>query len=387
LIIDADTHITPKDAYDYIDGPLDALRPRFTFNDKGFLTTVDFPGKPAQLPGATPSKAPGTGSTYPGMSHMDARLEAYRQLGIEKQVLFPQYSAMRFDYLIEPELAAAMAHSYNLSIVKLLKEYPDQLIGGAQVALQDVPSAIREMEWAKQNGFAAVALDKVIPVHTHCYSEPYGQHKDRLRPFFKRAAELGMPLLLHSNGSHGHRLTNLSYYQHDGLWLFAPVEGHSSLMSFVTSGILDEFPDLKLVFTEAGTAFLKPMLQRFDASFDHPLTDYDAEEAATRSWRTGKPATKALVPMEQFSAKNKHPASHYFRKNIFFTIETEEEGFAEAVQYLGASQFLFATDYPHDDAGERMKMKDVELLKQNPGISEEDKETIRWRSSAALFGA
>jgi hypothetical protein len=37
----------------------------------------------------------------------------------------------------------------------------DQLIGGAQVALQDVPGAIREMEWARQNGFAALALDKV----------------------------------------------------------------------------------------------------------------------------------------------------------------------------------------------------------------------------------
>lgn len=386
MIIDADTHITPKDAYDYIDGPLDALRPRFQFNEKGFLVSVDFPGRPAQLAGATPSKAPGTGSTYMGMSHMDARMEAYAQLGIEKQVLFPQYSAMRFDYLIEPELAAAMAHSYNLSILNLLKQYPDQLIGGAQVALQDVPSAIREMEWAKQNGFAALALDKVYPVHTHPYSEPYGQHKDRLRPLFRRAEELGMPLLLHSNGSHGHRMTNLAYYQQDGLWLFAPVEGHTSLMSFVTSGILDEFPNLKLVFTEAGTAFIKPMLERFDASFDHPLTDYDSEEAATRSWRTGKPATKALVPMEQFSAKNKHPASHYFRKNIFFTIETEEEGFAEAVEYLGASQFLFATDYPHDDAGGRMKMRDVELLKQNPGISEADKELIRWDNSRLLFG-
>lgn len=91
--------------------------------------------------------------------------------------------------------------------------------------------------------------------------------------------------------------------------------------------------------------------------------------------------------MEQFSAKNKYPASHYFGKNIFFTIETEEEGFAEAAQYLGASQFLFAADYPHDDAGGRMKMKDVELLQRNPDIGDDDKETIRWRSSVALFGA
>ena len=68
-------------------------------------------------------------------------------------------------------------------------------------------------------------------------------------------------------------------------------------------------------------------------------------------------------------------------------IETEEPELAEAVQYLGAEHFLFATDYPHDDPGGRMKYKDVELLRDNPRITEDAKEIIRYKSAAAMLPA
>jgi predicted TIM-barrel fold metal-dependent hydrolase len=57
----------------------------------------------------------------------------------------------------------------------------------------------------------------------------------------------------------------------------------------------------------------------------------------------------------------------------------------EAVEFLGAERFLFATDYPHDDPGGRMKFQDVELLQNNPKISESAKESIRWRNADRLF--
>ena len=55
--------------------------------------------------------------------------------------------------------------------------------------------------------------------------------------------------------------------------------------------------------------------------------------------------------------------------------------------FLGASQFLFATDYPHDDPGGRMKYKDVQLLRDHTKISEEDKDIIRYKSAAAMLPA
>ena len=98
-----------------------------------------------------------------------------------------------------------------------------------------------------------------------------------------------------------------------------------------------------------------------------------------------KERAKQVVPPEVSSEKNKLPPSDYFRRNFYFTIETEEPELPEAIEFLGAKHFLFATDYPHDDPGRRMKFKDVELLQANQKISETDKELIRSENAKRLF--
>jgi predicted TIM-barrel fold metal-dependent hydrolase len=173
----------------------------------------------------------------------------------------------------------------------------------------------------------------------------------------------------------------------DGMELFAAPDGHMSLMSLVTSGLLDDFPDLNIVFTEAGTAFIKPLLTRFDRAFENPPLDYDDEEATPRYNRHVDMLNgRRMTAPDVYRHKNKLPPSRYFRKNILFTIETEEEELVEAIDFLGASQFLFATDYPHDDPGGRMKFKDVRLLNENRRITDPDKELIFCRNAQRILG-
>jgi predicted TIM-barrel fold metal-dependent hydrolase len=383
MIIDADTHFLPPDTYDYMGPEWDALRPRFRWNDKGLVSDVIFPGEPPLVPGATPLPPPGTGSNYRGMYYMDERLRDYEKLGIDQQFLFPQLTATVFTYVVEPRLAGAMAHSWNLAILKLMREHPRELIGGALVALQDVDGAIREMEWARQNGFRALILDKVFPVQEHCFSDPYGSHRE-LWPFFARAEQLGMPLFLH-NIQHGHRITNLMNYQFNGLDALAPQEGQMSLVSLITSGLLDDYPKLNFVFTEAGVAFIKPLVAHLDAWFGNNVVDYESEDAAPRFNYRKLAGGKRIVSEQDYKSKNKEAPNHYFRKNLFFTIETEEPELAEAIDLFGATQFLFATDYPHDDPGGRMKFKDVELLDANRDISAADKELLRYKNAERLL--
>jgi predicted TIM-barrel fold metal-dependent hydrolase len=385
MIVDADTHFFPPDIYDYMGSEWDALRPRLTWDDKGLLTNVTFPGEPKRVPGATPLPPPGTGARYRGTYYIEERLHEYAKLGIEQQFLFPQLTSTVFSYLVEPALARAMAHSWNVSIQKLLARYPEQLIGGALVALQDVPGAIREMEWAKENGFRAVILDKVFPVHEHCYSEPFGTHRE-LWPFFRRAEELAMPLFLH-NIQHGHRLTNLMNFQYHGLDALAPQEGQMSLVSLITSGLLDEFPKLNFVFTEAGVSFIKPLVRHLDSVHNNDVVDYESEDAAPRFNYRKLEGGKRIVSEADYKPKNKQAPSHYFKTNLHFTIETEEPELAEAVSLFGASQFLFATDYPHDDPGGRMKYRDVELFSANRDIDDAGKELIWYRNAYRLLGA
>jgi predicted TIM-barrel fold metal-dependent hydrolase len=388
MIIDCDTHLMPRDAFDGVGGTAGPRKPLLKFNDDGRYVDIDFPGYPPEVPGTSPLLAPGSGAMFKSLWNVQLRMEDYdKKLGIEQHVILPQFSGW-WSYLIEVELANRMARSHNESLLRLMQQYPERILGSALVALQDVAGAISEMEWAKENRFCSVVLDKVFPVSDHPFSEPLGSHRE-LWPFFRRAEELFMPIYLH-NVQHGHRISNLLPFQRDGLYIFAPQEGHMSLVSLFTSGLLDAFPKLQFIYTEAGTSFIKPLVQWLDKVLESPPVDYDDQEEPLSNRTLSHVGerlrrARALYPAQVFLEKNQKPASHYFKNNFYFTIETEEPELPEAIEFLGAERFLFATDYPHDDPGGRMKFQDVELLRENPKISETDKERIRWQNADRLF--
>jgi predicted TIM-barrel fold metal-dependent hydrolase len=377
----------PRDAFDGVHGGFRASKPELKFNEQGLYADVDFPGY-RDVRGTSPLLAPGSGAMFKSLWDIEERMRDYdHRLGIEQHVVLPQFSGW-WSYLIEADLACAMARSHNEALLRLMKNFPDRILPVGLIPLQDVAAAIREMEWAKENNFRSVVLDKVFPVGDHPYSEPLGSRRE-IWPFFKRAEELSMPIYLH-NVQHGHRISNLSVFQRDGLYLFAPQEGQMSLVSLFTSGLLDEFPTLQFIFTEAGTAFIKPLVQWLDRVLERAPLDYDDQEEPLSNRRLTKVGerlrrARALYPAQIFLEKNQKPASHYFKNNFYFTIETEEPELAEAIEFLGPERFLFATDYPHDDPGGRMKFEDVRLLEENPEISQDTKELIRWKNARRLF--
>lgn len=388
MIVDCDTHLMPRDAFEGMPARLSGKKPKLEFNDEGLFVDVRFPGYPPEVPGTSPLSAPGSGALFRSLWDMQSRMEDYdRRLGIEQHVVLPQFSGW-WSYLIDSELAGAMAHSHNEAVLRLMNAHPGRILGVGLIALQDVGGSIAELEWARQHGFCAVVLDKVFPVKDHPYGEPLGSHRE-LWPFFSRAEQLSMPVYLH-NVQHGHRISNLLPFQRDGLYIFAPQEGQMSLVSLFTSGLLDEFPKLKFIFTEAGTAFIKPLVQWLDRVLERPPIDYDDQEEPLANRNLSKVGerlrrARALYPAHVFLEKNSRPASYYFKNNFYFTIETEEPELPEAIDFLGAERFLFATDYPHDDPGGKMKFEDVRLLRENKRITEPDKELIRWKNAAKLF--
>jgi len=389
LIIDCDTHVMPRNAFDAVGEEFETIKPVLEFDRQDLYSNVRFPAYPDAVPGTSPLPAPGSGAMFKSLWDLGARMADYdRRLGIERHVILPQFSGW-WSYLIEPALACRMARSHNLALLQLMQEYPERMLGAALIPLQHLDGAIDELEWSRKNHFSAVVLDKVFPVKEHPYGEPLGSRRE-LWPFFKRAEDLSMPIYLH-NVQHGHRLSNLPVFQRDGLYIFAPQEGQVSLVSLLTSGLLDQFPGLQFIFTEAGTSFIKPLVQRLDRILESPPVDYDDQEDFMPRRQSVKVderlrRARALTPAAIFLEKNRRPASYYFKNNFYFTIETEEPELAEAVRFLGAERFLFATDYPHDDPGGRMKFEDVRLLRENPDISEIDKEKIRWQNAKRLFG-
>jgi predicted TIM-barrel fold metal-dependent hydrolase len=347
------------------------------------LVDIEFPGAPPPVKGTTQLPAPGSGSRLAGNTDMEVRLDDYARLGIHKQVLLPQFTGW-WTYQIEPELGGALAHSWNLSMLRLMRDYPGRVFAVALLALQNVESAVAEVEWAHRNGFVGVVIDHTYPVWEHPYGTPTATHRE-VWPVFAKCEELDMPLYVHAV-QHGHRIVNLMNFQIDGLDYFSPTDAQMNLVAFITSGLLDRFPRLKVIHAEMGAKHIAPLIQRLDARYERIEISYEEDEGVTAVARR-KLSSKApqLVPPEVVKEKNKHYPSHYFRNNFWWTIETEEPELVDAVRLLGAERFLFATDYPHDDPGGRMKYRDVALLAEHPAFSEEEKELIRHGNCGNLF--
>ncbi len=385
MIIDCDTHIIPRDAFDHMEEKPGRLRPLLHFDEQGLYTHSDFSAKPPQVPGTTPLRSfgesrGGSGVDILGMADIEARVKDMKRLGVDQQVVLPQFSPWAWSTLLQPGLAAAMARSYNRSIVRIMKEYPGKFLCTALAPLQDVEAAVRETEWARANGFKAVVADYTYAVREHPYGETLGEHPE-LWPFFRKVEELDMVFYLHAV-QHGHKAFNSLRFQRIGLDIFAPHDGHMTLVSLITSGLLDEFPRLKVVYTEGGTAWIKPLAQRLDARFERSVPDYSRDAATSAKSPEGR---RGLVPREEAVPKNQLRPSEYLRRNVSFTIETEEQGLAEAIDFLGAEHFLYATDYPHDDPGGLKMWEDRELLEANDRISQANKELIRWGNAKKLF--
>lgn len=383
MIIDCDCHFFPRDAFDHIDASLAERAPRPVF-EEGILVDIEFPGAPTEVLGATPNPPPGSGAKYTGMADLDVRMADYDKLGIDVQLMLPQFTGW-WSYLIDPELASAMAHSWNVAVRGVMDRQPGRIHGVALVALQDVDAAIAELRWARTNGFKAVVLDYNFPVWEHPYGTALATHRE-VWPFFAVCEELDMPVFLHAV-QHGHRLVNMPSFQADGLDHFAPSEPQMNLAALITSGLLDEYPGLKIVHAELGAARIRSMAEAMDARYRRLQPDYeDADGFNAISRRRLAGNTRQLVPPDVIAEKNKHEPSYYFRTNFYWTVETEQSDLADAVAFAGADRFLFATDYPHDDPGGSKKFEDVALLEAHQGLTEDEKEQVRWRNAASVFG-
>lgn len=390
MIIDCDSHITPRDAMAYLGSGLKSLTPEFIYNDRGHHIGTRFPERWfadnwGDVPGTTPVTIEGgTGGDYDGMYDAEARVADFSRLGIDRQVLIAQFTPWAWSYVLEPTLAVPMARSYNLSLLNILQRFPKQFIGAALMPLQDVAASIQEARWAKEHGFHCVVVDETFPVREHPFGEPLGT-RDELWPFFQTCEALDIPVFLHRI-QHGHRALNAPPFQKYGLDMFAPENVHLTLASFITSGLLDAYPGLKIIETETGTAWVKPLVEKMQLWYHRPPIAYIDEEPINRRRRLPARAHSLLADRELANERNQEEPLHYFRKNFWFTVETEEPELIDAVRYLGADRFLFATDYPHDDPGGQMKWKDVELLNSNSSLQAGEKELIFRRNAEALFG-
>jgi hypothetical protein len=162
----------------------------------------------------------------------------------------------------------------------------------------------------------------------------YGFGHPVFHPIYAAAAETGRPIAIHGGAagwanpaSTGGGNVNL-YFEAHTLW---PQAVMTHLVSFISHGVFDKFPSLRLLLIEAGSAWLPSLLWRFD-------TEY-------KGLRREIPWLRKL-PSEYF-------AQHVWATTQPLEMSPRNEQVTQLLSWIdGEHKLVFSSDYPHWDADE-----------------------------------
>lgn len=273
---------------------------------------------------------------------LDKRIEFLDQYGIDMQALSTPRSS---DYSAEdgPELTRIT----NNGIAEVVTRYPDRFIGLASVPIKNKAKSLDELDRAiNELGLKGVCISANIggiPLDS-----------DYLWPFYKKVAELDIPIFVHPGFPAG--ADQMKDY---GL---IPIVGFEfdlilAQVRLIYGGVLEEFPTLKFIFSHlgGGTPFLKERIEN--------------------GWgfAKGVPDKKARI--------SRSP-SYYLELLYFETVSFYKPAIMCAIQCSGVDQILFGTDYPLYPLGDIPKS--IETMKELD-LCQSDKDKILGENARRLF--
>jgi predicted TIM-barrel fold metal-dependent hydrolase len=257
-----------------------------------------------------------------------ARVELMDDIGVWAQVVFPGVVGLGGQGLAsvvqDLELRTVCLEIFNDASAELQAESGNRLLPMALLPAWDVASCVREAERAAALGLRGVNLT----------SDPQDLGAPDLAsrdwdPLWEACASLHMPVHFHIGAS----LTTMNYFgtypwpSHDddtqlaigGTLLF--IGNARVVVNIICSGMLERFPELKIVSVESGAGWVPFILEALD---------YEMAENA--------PGLRASLSMSP---------SGYFKRQIYATTWFERSDLPTIVAAVGEDNIMFETDFPH----------------------------------------
>ncbi len=220
--------------------------------------------------------------------------------------------------------------AHNRWLADFCADAPGRRAGIAQILLHDIDAAVAEVRWARDHGlFGGVLLPGVPPgsflpqLHDPQYYEP----------LWAVCEELEMPVNHHGGSANppmGNTPESVVIFLLEVTWF-----SHRALTHLLISGALERHPNLQLVFTEQGTAWVPDELARLDYFFDRMRTAVGSQE---HIWGGPVMANLSLTPSEYW-ARQCHVAASFMRRSEM-----------PAREVVGVDRIMWGSDYPHREA-------------------------------------
>jgi uncharacterized protein len=260
--------------------------------------------------------------------------------------------------IVDPENSEALAKTLNDELAELVQKYPDRFAGAAcSLPMNKPDAAARELERS---------LNDLKLASVQLFSNVLGKPLDlpEYRPIFRIMSEHNLPILLHPARS----LKHPDYLAEDSskyvIWqVFGwPYETTAAMARIALSGILDEFPSLKIIchHTGAMVPFFQGRMKAMYRMFEPLIVE-----------ERGRPFSKPIL--------------EYFR--TFYTdVSTFTPASVEcAADFFGADHILFGTDAPFDFEGGRSSIRECTDSIHQARISEKDRAKIFHQNFEAYF--
>ena len=260
--------------------------------------------------------------------------------------------------VVAPEDSETVAKLTNDELAELVQKYPHRFAGAAASLPMNKPdAACRELQRA---------IRELKLVGVQLYSNVLGKPLDlpEFRPIFQMMAEYNLPILLHparSKGIPDYSTETSSKYL---VWqvLGWPYESSAAMFRIVFSGILEDYPNLKIIVHHTG-AMISFFSGRIEAMYTMFLPLIEDER--------GAPLKKPI--MEYFCC--------FYGDTATFTAASIDC----ACKFFGADHILFGTDAPFDDEGGRLSIRDCTTAVETSSLSAAEKGKIYCQNFDALF--
>jgi aminocarboxymuconate-semialdehyde decarboxylase len=241
---------------------------------------------------------------------LDKRLADLDAMGLDMQIVKPP--PPQCYYAVPLDIAVEAARVVNDGIAELVSRCPDRLKGFGTVPMPDGHEAAKELERCVTSlGFKGVQV--LTNVNGKELSDP------AFAPFWKKAEELGVLVVIHPNGfTEASRLTRFYFNNIIG----NPLETTIALHYLIFDGVLERHPNLKILAVHGGG-----YLASYSGRIDH-------------AWGARSDAHGDLP----------HPPTTYLKRIYFDTVVFTPHQLQELVRLYGADRILMGTDYPFDMA-------------------------------------
>jgi aminocarboxymuconate-semialdehyde decarboxylase len=281
--------------------------------------------------------------TSPKLRYTPAeRLKDMDAQGVDVQVL--SVHTPFFGYHLDAAQGRALARDVNDEIAATVRQWPARFSGFATLPMQDVTSAIGELERAVTKlGLKGAELD------TNVNGEQWDESK--FLPFFKAAEAMGAVLFFHPQPQNNFLMQRIPRH---GISNSLGVLLDDAIVTaiLICGGVLEACPDIRICIAHGGGP----------ACFAMGRLD--------RVWH-GRPEARSIP----------QPPSVYQRRLYYDTVAASEEALRFLLDRVGADRVVLGSDWPFVP----WNPSPVTWVQNLKSLTQDEKDKILWRNLESLL--